>query len=374
MDINLNIITLNIPFPPDYGGMIDSYNRIRILHKLGVRIHLHCFEYGRTPSSELELLCESVSYHTRRRGLIYHLSSLPYIVSTRKSKQLLAKLLENDYPILFDGLHTTYYISHPALSKRMKLVRAHNIEHMYYKSLSFHESSWIKKLFYLLESTRLKRYEKVLKKSDYILTISVSDQEYFRNNYNHSVFIAPFHPFAEFESIPGHGDYILFHGDLSVAENAVIANSLISEVFSKIPYPCIIAGKDPSKQLINKAFNHQNIQVISNPDDKEMKRLIIDAHIHLLPALSKNGFKLKTLIALFAGRHCLLNSLAAAGTTFGSTCHVEDTSERIIEMTGILMKEPFTNKMVSERKEMLSENYDNLSNGRKLIKLLCHVQ
>ena len=125
--MNLNIITLNIHYPPDYGGMIDTYNRLRSLYDLGVRIHLHCFQYGRQHSKELESLCKTTSYYSRKSGLLRQLSRIPYIVSTRKSKKMLDNLIRNDYPILFDGLHTTYYLNHTAISGRKKLVLLHNM-------------------------------------------------------------------------------------------------------------------------------------------------------------------------------------------------------------------------------------------------------
>jgi hypothetical protein len=245
--MNLNIVTLNVPFPPDYGGMIDTYYRIQALYDLGVRIHLHCFEYGRQHSKELESLCATTSYYPRKSGLLRQFSTLPYIVSSRKSKKLLDNLVRNDYPILFDGLHSTYYINHQAFRKRKKLVRLHNIEHKYYRDLATNESNPFRKAYFLVESGKLKRYEKVLGKADYVLPLSENDQKYFSSKYHNSVFLAPFHPYYESKSLPGTGDYIIYHGDLSVNENSAIAESLISNVFSKIPFNCVIAGKDPSK-------------------------------------------------------------------------------------------------------------------------------
>ncbi len=95
MNNSLNIITLNIPYPPDYGGMIDSYYRIKALNSLGIRIHLHCFQYGRLPSDELESLCETVNYYPRKSGFLHLFSSLPYIISTRQAKELLENLTWN---------------------------------------------------------------------------------------------------------------------------------------------------------------------------------------------------------------------------------------------------------------------------------------
>lgn len=370
MSNNLNIITLNIPYPPDYGGMIDSYYRIKSLHSLGVKIHLHCYQYGRLHSKELESLCETVNYYPRKSGIFYLFSALPYIISTRQSKSLLECLLKNDYPIFFDGLHTTFLLKHPALTNRKKMIRAHNIEHYYYKTLADYETNFLYRLYFRFESLKLKRYEKVLINADSIFSISDSEQKYFGDIFNNSVYIAPFQPYTEPESLPGYGEYILYHGDLSVNENIAVADSLISDVFSKISFPCIIAGKNPSKQLLVKASRYSNIRIISNPDKSEMKNLILNAHIHLIPAFATNGFKLKLLYALYSGRHCIINSTFDMTSSVTRLCHIVKSNIEIIEKIQQLMNMEFTKEMINERKKPLSDNYSNLKSAKKLIDLI----
>ncbi|MEI7802398.1 MAG: mannosyltransferase, partial [Bacteroidota bacterium] len=46
MTNQLHIISFNVPYPPDYGGVIDVYYKIKALKEAGVKIHLHCYEYG----------------------------------------------------------------------------------------------------------------------------------------------------------------------------------------------------------------------------------------------------------------------------------------------------------------------------------------
>ena len=38
--------------------VIDVYFKIKAFKKEGIKVNLHCFEYGRKVSSELEILCE----------------------------------------------------------------------------------------------------------------------------------------------------------------------------------------------------------------------------------------------------------------------------------------------------------------------------
>ncbi|MBK7589454.1 MAG: hypothetical protein IPI22_14555 [Bacteroidetes bacterium] len=61
MSNKLHIISLDIPYPPDYGGMIDVFYKLKALSSLGLEITLHCFEYGsRTPNAVLNQYCKKL--------------------------------------------------------------------------------------------------------------------------------------------------------------------------------------------------------------------------------------------------------------------------------------------------------------------------
>jgi len=368
--MDLHIITLNIPWPPDYGGMIDSFYRILWLHRLGIRIHLHCFEYGRRHSERLEELCETVRYYPRRTGLMKQLSCKPYLVRSRDSRDLPRELEKDDFPILFDGLHTTFCFGHLALRGRMKLVRAHNIEHSYYRSLAANENNPFIRAFYLIESAKLKRYEKILSRADHVLALTADDDHYFNKKYGNSVLVPPFHQYSEVKSLTGKGDYVIYHGDLSVDGNARIAASLISDVFSRLPYSFVIAGKDPPGNLISTASKYRNVAMIANPEEDHIQELISGAQIHILPAWSSTGFKMKLLPALFAGRHCIVNSLASVNSMVPELLIVADSAGEMTSAIDQLMNKPFTGEMLVERKRILSENFDNLKNAAMLKSLL----
>jgi hypothetical protein len=370
LNINLNIIALNNPYPPDYGGVIDAYYRIEALHQLGVKIHLHCFEYGRCPSTELERLCSKVTYYPRSKGFRYQLSAIPYIVATRVSDELVRNLEQNDYPIFFEGLHTTFCIQYPQFANRLKIVRAHNIEHRYYRTLAKLETNVLHKLFFLAEAVKLKYYEKVLKHADYVLCVSHLEHDYVTQKYHNSVFVPSSHPFNKVESVAGKGDYILYHGDLSVNENITIASFLITNVFSKVSYPCIIAGKNPSAKLLQLAGQHANVRIEANPDNTSMQQLIRDAHIHLLPVMQNNGLKLKLLLALYAGRFCMVNRPMVEGTFLEPLCIITETAAEMIDNIHQFMQQPFTDEMAEDRKKALLDHYNNEANARRILDLL----
>jgi glycosyltransferase involved in cell wall biosynthesis len=283
---------------------------------------------------------------------------------------LLNNLKTTDCPILFDGLHTTYFLDNPALANRKKIVRVNNIEHRYYKSLAESEKNLFKKIYYLIESVKLKRFEKILKKADNLLAVSKKDYEYFKNKYLNCELIFPFHPFNKVSCQTGSGGYVIYHGDFSVNENVKIADFLIQEVFSHFSFKCVIAGKKPPLHLIERIKPFNNIRIIPDPDEADMIRLIKDAHINLLPCLNSNGFKIKLLFSLFTGRHCIINSLMADSTDLGSLCLIADSGESMIEKTDHLFQVPFTEEMTADRKRVLHEQFDNRNNAKRIADLI----
>ncbi|MGD0581552.1 MAG: glycosyltransferase family 1 protein [Bacteroidales bacterium] len=367
---NLNIVTLNVPCPPDYGGIIDTFFRIKYLYDLGVKIHLHCFTYGRPPARELESLCESVNYYKRKMGYLRQFSLLPFIVNSRRSDSLFKNLNNNDFPILFDGLHTTYLLQDYSLAGRKKFVRLHNIEHDYYISRARHELNPFRKLYFTFESFRLRRFEKILSSADALFPVTVSDHSYFNSKYSRSVCIPPFHPFESVGIRPGSGSYMLYHGDLSINENEEIALILIRDVFSKISHDCILAGRKPSGRLRKLVSKHKNIRLVADPDNPEMLDLVTHAHINIIPAAEPDGFKLKFLFALMAGRHCIVNRAMVKGPGLSETLSIANNASEMIETAERLMKQPFTETMIESRKRIFGSVYDNSSNAKLLISVI----
>jgi len=175
----LHIVSFNVPYPPDYGGVIDIYHKIRALKDAGIHIILHCFTYGRQPAKELEKICLRVHYYPRKSGLKYFLSRIPYIVNTRTSKSMPENLLKDSFPVLFEGLHSTSMLKKCARANKRVLVRTHNIEHRYYRFLSRSEKNIFRKIFLRSESNKLFRYEKILHHADQVLGIAKHETAYF---------------------------------------------------------------------------------------------------------------------------------------------------------------------------------------------------
>ncbi len=366
---HLHIIAFDVPYPANYGGVIDVFYRIKALSEAGVKVHLHCFEYGRGEQETLNRYCD-VKYYKRDTSFVRQLSLTPYIVASRTSDALVNDLLKDDYPILCEGLHTTAVLNDKRLANRAIFVRAHNVEHDYYQALGASEKSVWKRMFYKVEAWKLRRYEPILCKAKGIFAITQSDADYFAGKYQNVSLIPGFNALDSVCSESGRGDYVLYHGNLSVRENADAAEWLIEHVFSKLEIPCVIAGLNPPERLQKLAAEYANITLAANPDDAEMIDLLRQAQINILVTHQPTGLKLKLLNALYNGRFCLVNSDMLKGTALQPLCVVKDEPEEIIAEIKRLMDEDFTEKDIEERDAALHQLYRNEDNARKIIELI----
>jgi hypothetical protein len=267
-------------------------------------------------------------------------------------------------------LHTTAVLLDKRLKNRKIYVRAHNVEHDYYNGLGDTERCGWKRLFYHIEAWKLRRYEPVLKKATGIFAISQKDSDYFAQRYRNVVLVPGFSAADSVCSETGRGEYVLYHGNLSVRENEDAAKWLIENVFSELDLHCIVSGLNPSDKLKKLADNYSNVTLVANPDDAEMIDLLRQAQVNILVTNQPTGLKLKLLNALYNGRFCLVNSDMVKGTSLESLCVVADEPDQMIAEIKRLMEEDFTEDDIEERDAQMRQLYDNESNATKIIRAI----
>ncbi len=369
-DKKLHIVSFDNPFPPNYGGVIDVFYKLKALHEAGVEITLHVFEYGRKPASQLNKFCKKVYYYQRRNFVNPFIGTLPYIVNTRNSVELLDNLLTDDAPILFEGLHTCFFLNHPKLASRKKLVRMHNIEHEYYEKLESVERNFFKKYFFTKEATRLREFENILMNAQSVLAISPNDSEALQQRYSNVQYVPAFHSNDEMISLTGKGRYALYHGKLSVGENDEAARFLIDKVFCKLDYPFYIAGYKPSANLKAIIEQYPHIKLFDQLSTEQISELIQHAHINVLPTFQNTGIKLKLINVLFQGRFVVANDLMVKNTGLEKLCTQANTPEEFIEKVTFLMTQTFTQEDINQRKQKLNAMFSNTESAKAILTLL----
>ncbi len=366
---HLHIISLNVPYPPNYGGVIDIYYKVKALSQLGIKVHLHCFSYGREENAVLDELCEKVYYYKRKTGFRSNLSLWPYITYSRRSRKLLQRLKEDDYPILYEGLHTAYSLVKRQFADRVLLFRAHNMENDYYNFLAKQEPRFFLRLYYRKEALLLKRMLARIPANTCVGAISPEDTRRFLRRFKQSFWLPPFHANEELQCKEGLGEYVLYHGNLSVPENISAAKLLVHQ-FGNKDIALVVAGKDPDHVLQLAIASSANIRLVPDPDVREMDDLIQNAQVILLPTQQATGIKLKLLDSLYKGRHCVCNTLMVEGTMLEELCEIVHSDKDFYTESEKLMELPFCEDKISKRRAVLLKHYDNRENAVLLQKKL----
>jgi hypothetical protein len=361
-----------VPYPVDYGGVFDLFYKIKTLHRHGILIHLHCFEYGRGEQAELSKYCVEVRYYSRNQGHKGFSHKLPYIVCSRSNAALPENLSKDDYPIILEGIHCTHLLSDPRFADRKIILRLHNVECLYYRQLFHSTHSLFRKIYYYHESKILKRYEKSIANKVLIATVAEQDASFYRDEFGarNIICLPVFLPFIKVTSKTGTGCYCLYHGNLSITENEEAACWLLENVFRDLSFPFVIAGKNPSPRLEKMIQHHQQGCLVANPTEAEMQDIISKAQVHLLPSFNCTGIKLKLLNALFNGRHCIVNQEAVKDTGLEDICHLASTGEAFRKTLSEIYHQPFSLEDIGLREKTLESLYDNDRGAKQLIQYL----
>lgn len=369
MEKHLHIIAFDVPYPVNYGGACDVFYKLPAFKAQGVKIHFHCFDYGRGQQPIIDQYCESVNYYQRKEGHKGFSNTLPYIVSSRINQELFINLLKDEYPIFMEGVHCTYLLNDERFKQRRCFVRLHNVEYQYYQELSQSCSNLIKKAYYWNESRLLKTYEKSIADKATFWATKEADNDIYRNEFGCKNIeeLSLYLPNWEVQSSMGMGSYCFYHGDLSVASNEKAVIWLLEEVFPQLNIPFVIAGKNPSKKLLELTHASNYSCLVANPSESELQDMIAKAHIHLLPSLIHTGTKVKLLNTLYNGRHCVVNEATVSNTGLSEACHIASTSNSFKEIVQQLFHQPFTLAEIDLRKKLLKPKFNNEQNAIKQI-------
>ena len=376
MDKHIHIVAFDVPYPPVYGGIIDLYFQLKALHQIGVKISYHCFYYegNNPPNDRLNLFSDKVFYYHRKKHVgKMVMSKWPFIVATRNDKELLKNLQLDDSPIIFSGLQSCFYLNHSVLKNRLKFVRTHNIEHDYYRGLANVEINKLKKQYFLWEAKKLEKFENILSHCQGIFSIAKMDVDHFQQ-YAPTHHSPPFFRFKkrknDFEPTPLYG---LFQGNLSVGENIETVQYICEYIVPKTKHQIIIAGKDPSAEVIALCKKFDNLQLIASPSQDKMSELIENAQVNLLFTKQQTGIKLKLLHALAIGKHIIINSKMDDQGLFKPLCHIEDNPETIHSLFEEFMNIPYSAMMYEERQKLFLEMFNNERNAKQTMDIITNL-
>lgn len=366
---HLHIICSEMRLPVDYGASFDLLYKIKSLHKAGILLHLHCFDPANQHEQELNRYAIEVNYYVNRDGHKGFSFRLPYIVGSRIDPKLAERLLLDDHPVLIEGIHCSYLAHDPRFSTRKIIIRGHRLESHCYREMK--ENSWhlLKRFYYGHESKLLRAYEEQTFKL--VPVCCASDKERFelqqKMHAKQVIKVPLFLPFQQVICKEGIGSYCLYHGNLSEAGNERAAFYLLKQVFNDLTIPFVIAGKNPSRRLLNAAKRSKFHCLVENPTEAELQDMIEKAQVNILPSFDGNGIKVKLLNALFNGRHCVVNDATVEGTGLEPATHIASSARGFKSILIQLYHQPFPMDEIILRKQLLEKEYNNELNVKRLI-------
>ena len=378
--MKIHTVSFQWPVPADYGGAIDVYHKLRALRLEGAEVALHSYAYGRRLNPDMSLSpAQQSAVYRRQTGLSRMFGTEPYIVASRRDRDLLSDLaaLEPGTPVIFEGIHTCAFLNHPALADKIRIVRAHNVEHDYYAGLARQSKEW-RKLYFKAESARLRRYAATLAGADAILAISPADAEWYAGRFP-DVRVIHIPCFYDDSPLYGPGPapldgndrpYLLYHGSLSVEENVAAVEYVAGRIMPLLPEGTrlVVAGREPSARIREALKVVKDAVLAESPGKKEMNGLIEGAAATILVTGQATGIKLKLLDTLARARgNVLVNTAMLGDRALKPLVTVADGEQRQAAEIRRMLRERPDAETLRHRREELQRLYGTRRSARKIL-------
>lgn len=372
-DTTLNIVSFDNPYPPNYGGVIDVFYKVKALHDIGYSIHLHCFakeipqEY-----EELKAISAQVYFYPIKELPFYFFSKLPFSVISRSDSKLAENLAKIKAPILFEGLKTTCLINDSRLKNHKKILRLQNIEEDYFDGISKSEQSILRKILFKMEAYKYRKYKEVFSSVDEVITLSKFENSTTEKYHINSTYVPVFHGNDKVLPLEGFGEYSIYHGDLNTSDNKKCVEFLV-EVFKKLPNRKLVIVSGSNEEFVKRLIGtSKNIEFVLLRDFEHLKELLQKSHISISWSFQKSGTKLKSINSLFNTRFCIINENIIDDETVSDLCILVKTEEELINQIEQLSGQAFLD--YPKRKEVLESYMSDIHNAKKIESLISQMQ
>ncbi|MFM2157456.1 MAG: hypothetical protein RL516_2205, partial [Bacteroidota bacterium] len=162
--------------------------------------------------------------------------------------------------------------------------------------------------------------------------------------------------------------YVLYHGNLNVAENIAAVDYLINNVFTDNTIKYIIAGSDNGYNLNYKSTN--NIRFIKNPSFEEITDLIANARVIAIPTFQSTGIKLKLIDSLYKGQYVIVNEAMIEGFPVPELTLPAKNAEEMKKLISDKLKNRFTIEERNKRIQELNLHFDNKVNAARINEII----
>jgi glycosyltransferase involved in cell wall biosynthesis len=336
------MICHEIPYPPDNGGRVDAWRRIKAFAQFGVELQLIAWHKHQPKVEDLVEIHKHVksiyliAFNNSLLGLtrrVIDLFTYPLEVTSRIIRgEAVNRLFTevrafNPDLIWLDYLHGAEVASLLAKNLNLPLIsRSHNIEHLYYDRLRNSTTDLKNRLRRTLSVAHLEKYEKTsLKNSTLFYDISIDDLNFWqKQGYTNGRYLPPFIDFANDENLLDNQDDdrekskydLVFLGNLYIDNNVAGVTWLIEEVLpivrATIPdIKLLIAGSKAVQKIKDLCSSEAGVELKINPTSS--MSIYNSGKVLVNPVATGSGVSMKSLEMLLAGKPIVSQPQGMAG-------------------------------------------------------------
>lgn len=358
-----------VPYPPHGGVLQRGYNIVRELGR-ETRVHLLAFVHPDVLPTEaaccdsrvaLSKFCEAVEYFSlwpkaspvhRIAGLaVGALSSRPFSVLAHRSAAFRRRVAELVATKQFDVIHVDTIALAQFLDERWSIptvLTHHNIESQLMERRAGAEHGLFARLYLRRETKKLVAYESEMSGTfDVNVFVSQPDEKTLVERVPglHTV-IVPNGVDVEYFT-PDQGTdtpALIYTGGMNMFANRDAVMFFLAEIWplirARVPGVRFFAvGQDPPKDLL--ALAARDPQVVVTGYVTDVRPLVRDASVYVVPLRVGGGTRLKVLDAMAMGKAMVSTSIGCEGLEVGPNEHllVADSPGQFAEKTVILLED-----------------------------------
>lgn len=328
--MNILVVSNSLPFPPHDGSRLILFNLLKHMsycHNVDLIAFLDNPDLEKY-SEKISPYCNALSTVLMRQQYsflnkaLYHLSAAPYIVVKRYSKcmeeLIQQKMAQKKYDIIhFDGFTMLPYGL--PIKTVPKIAYVIDAVSLYLKRNFIHEKRLHKKISYIVEFFKMRRYErKVYQRFDRCIVVSEIDKTDLEqrcpdikiNVVPNGIDTVYFRPSAK-EEFPT----LLFLGNMDFPPNVHAVLWFVQNVLPKVRnvFPDLklyVVGRNPSSEL--KCLKEDS-RIIVTGFVEDVRSYFDRASVFVCPMVSGTGIKNKLLEAMAMEKPIVASSLSIQG-------------------------------------------------------------
>lgn len=342
--MRIAVVSGFVPYPANFGGALDVWERIKGLTALGHEVDLIATDKNNPTKEqieEIELYAKNF-YFTRRKNEIKQLfAKLPLQFLSRKD--LASIKINQSYDLVILESEFCWPITlNTSITYNKIVVRVHNIESHYFKMLGNSSSSLKEKVYYKIEVAKIKQFTpSVFNKVDRLWFISKDDLQAM--NYTSKSVFMPYPINDEFVIPTEKKDTnVVFMGSLFMQNNLYGLQWYLKHV-----HPILVKDLPNYHFYIIGSLKDQNNTITSSLSNIKQATLIVNtpnletyynkAQVFVNPMFHGSGVKVKSVNALVNGLPLVSTKTGAEGIGLDESMyyHAETAQDFIREIKNI---------------------------------------